>query len=77
VTNKTKTITGASVIAGLLLVFKIWHTATTIGEITTPDNTLPQNIPVTIITTDSSGKKDTMKMEDYLKQNKIVDTTDK
>lgn len=76
-TNKTKTITGASVIGGLVIVFKLWHVAKTIDDITQPDIRQPEIVSATIIITDSTGKKDTMKLEDYLKQNKIGDTTGK
>lgn len=72
--NNNKTIAGVSVIGGLYLLFKLWHVIHAINTVTEPDNNGIKDMPVTIITTDSSGKKDTMKMEDYLRQNKITDT---
>lgn len=57
--------------------FKLWHVAKTIDDITQPDIRQPEIVSATIIITDSTGKKDTMKLEDYLKQNKIGDTTGK
>ncbi len=76
-TTKTKTITGASVIGGLLIVFKLWHAATALSDIVEPESNQLKILPAIIITTDSSGKSDTMKLEDYLKQNKIGDTMGK
>jgi hypothetical protein len=75
--NNTKAITGLSVIGGLFVLFKLLHFVHTIYTVTEPDDNEIKVMPVTIITTDSSGKKDTMKMEDYLRQSKIIDTTGK
>ena len=69
--HKTKIATGTSAAGVLLLLFNFWHLGQafkTIGE--NDKNDVFKNASVTIILTDSTGKKDTMLMEDYLKTGK-------
>jgi hypothetical protein len=67
--NKTKITAGTSGAGILLLIFHFWlaaHTVNSIGE--KDNNDVFKNAPVHIILTDSTGKKDTTMMEEYLKK---------
>jgi hypothetical protein len=73
--NRTKTITGVSVIGVIAIVFKLFHVAHTVDTVTKLDEPkMFRNAPVTIVITDSTGKRDTMRIEDYLKKNNLVGT---
>jgi hypothetical protein len=69
--NKIKIAVGTSGAAILVLLLHLWHVAHTVNSIGEKDNNdVFKNASVHIILTDSTGKKDTMIMEDYLKKKK-------
>ena len=76
--NKTKAIGGASIAATAFALFHIFHGMYSVSEIV--DNTNKQdvlnNAPVYIIQTDSTGKKDTSFMQDYLKKKETPTTVE-
>ena len=68
--NKTKAIGGTSVAAAVFALFHIFHGINSVSEIANSSDEQNgfKNAPVYIIQTDSSGKKDTSLMQDYLKK---------
>ncbi|HTE34297.1 MAG TPA: hypothetical protein VK666_28150 [Chryseolinea sp.] len=68
--NKTKIVSGVSALAVLLFVFHIIHVIHTADELSEDKMHPFKNARVTIITTDSTGKVDTMLYQDYLKKQK-------
>ena len=69
--NKTKAITGISVITIALIGFKIWHTAHAVSGLVEGEKANSfENAPVYIISKDSTGKTDTTIWENPDKKKK-------
>ena len=70
--NKTKVTAGLSGAGIVMLIFHLFHLTQAVNDFDQQDREekMLKNAKVTIILTDSAGKKDTMPMEDYLKQHK-------
>lgn len=69
--SKTKIGAGLSVSAILVLIFHFFHVLHAVNMIGEQDKKeLLKNTPVYFIQTDTAGKKDTIRMEDYLKKAK-------
>ncbi len=67
--NNTKIAAGISISGVLLLIFHFLHLAHSVSEFGEKDkHEVFKNAPVYFIQTDSTGKQDTMMMEDYLKK---------
>ena len=67
--NKTKVITGISGIAIILTTLEIFHVIFSVKEASEPKpEDVFKNAPVYIIQKDSTGKTDTLLMQDYLKK---------
>ena len=67
--NNAKIGAGVSLSGALLLIFhflRVAHSVSTIGD--KDENEVFKNAPVYFIQTDSTGKKDTMLMKDYLRK---------
>ena len=73
--NRNKTIaTGTSILGLLGLIFHFWHIAHTAETFTKKNEyDILKNAPVYFIQQDSTGKKDTMLMKDYLKRKELND----
>jgi hypothetical protein len=70
--NKAKIAAGTSGVGILFLIFHFWHLTNIFTDYDKNDKQekMLKNATVTIVVTDSTGKKDTMLMEDYLKLQK-------
>ena len=70
--NKTRVAAGLSGTGVVVLIFHFFHLTQAVNDFDQQDKEekMLKNAKVTIILTDSTGKKDTMPMEDYLKHNK-------
>jgi hypothetical protein len=67
--NNTKIGAGISVAGILFLIFHFLHVAHSVSEFGEKDKQdVFKNAPVYFIQTDTTGKQDTMMMEDYLKK---------
>jgi hypothetical protein len=67
--NKTKIAGGISVTSLVIVLFHLFHFASSIND-EGKDEQMIKNAKTTIILTDSAGKKDTMLLEDYMKLQK-------